>query len=156
MSLSITEILANPEAKKALEAIYGQEEVTTLVATQLTNPAVKKMILEGIEKLEEPEVLIVMIRLALLLLTPNMDAEQISELEVLKPFFSEEFPNTDTVLSSATLLEDTELKLILKAATKLPMFVTRHRKEGVAPEVETPVECPLDDFVLGVPKGAKM
>ena len=156
MSLSITEILANPEAKAALEAIYGQEEVTTLVSTQLTNSAVKKMILEGIEKLDEAEVLIVMIRLALLLLAEHMDGEQMAELEVLTQFFANGFPSTESTLSSATLLEDTELKLILKAATKLPMFVTRHRKEGAPVEVDTSeiVDCPLD--TLNVPAGAKM
>lgn len=151
MSLSITEILANPEAKQALEAIYGKEEVTTLVATQLTNAAVKKMILEGIEKLEEPEVLAAMIRVSLLLMTSHLEAEELDQAEDLAQFLRGAFPNVNSTLSSATLLEDTELKLILKAATKLPMFVTRHRKEG-APEAELVevADCPLDGIVSNV------
>ena len=138
-NLNITQLLSDPKVLEVLKKNYAEDEVNSLLKQELSNAAIKKQIIEGIGDLDEEHLLYLLLRsTAMLLVGLSEDFSMYADI-------CEEL--ADKTNSNLSLLEDTDIKNVIKAIVKSDFFLVKKKgkKQATLDEGKSvEIECPLD------------
>lgn len=140
-NLNIAQLLTDPKVLELLKENYAAEDVTNLLKQELSNAAIKKQVIEEMVGLDAEHLLYLLLRsTAMLLVSVSEDDEDYKMFADVSEYLS------DKTNANLTLLEDNDLKNIIKAIAKNDFFLvkTKKGKKQVTLEANTEIDCPLD------------
>ena len=141
-TLKLQDLLANPEVLDLLKNLYDDKLVTETVQSEMTPAAVRKLIIEQSEEFDRQFLLVALLKaIILLLIEEEEDDAIISLLADLNDRYS-------SVTPSLSLLDETNLKIVIKNLIKNEFFVTKKRVQKEENELELDSDlddCPLEE-----------
>lgn len=140
-NLNIAQLLTDPKVLDLLKKNYAEEDVTNLLKQELSNAAIKKQVIEEMAGLDAEHLLYLLLRsTAMLLVSVSEDDEDYKMFADVSEYLS------DKTNANLTLLEDTDLKNVIKTIVKNDFFLVKAKKgkKQATLETKTEIDCPLD------------
>jgi hypothetical protein len=136
-TLNVAQLLTDPKVLDLLKKNYGEEDVNNLLKQELSNAAIKKQVIEEMASLDAEHLLYLLLRSSTMLLVPMVeDTEVLSLCSDVAEYLA------DKTNANLTLLEDTDLKNVIKAIAKNDFFLVKNKKSKKEATLE--IDCPLD------------
>jgi hypothetical protein len=140
-TLNVAQLLTDPKVLDLLKKNYGEEDVNNLLKQELSNAAIKKQVMEEMTSLDAEHLLYLLLRSSTMLLVSVAE-----DSEVIDVFADVSEYLADKTNANLTLLDDVDLKNVIKAIAKNDFFLVKNKKskKEAKLDVKDYLECPID------------